>query len=113
MACCIVPGLVVRGKRWGWPLRCASHPQIISVTGIIATEDVVDGQVPSGGIAWDGDQSIWGVELQVNDGDWMAMTPRTPPLSELTWVQWRYDLPWSPGNHAFRVRARYHRRPAD
>ena len=30
---------------------------------------------------------------------------RTPPLSGLTWIQWRYDWPLVTGRHTFRVRA--------
>ncbi|GMQ77798.1 MAG: hypothetical protein BMS9Abin02_0287 [Anaerolineae bacterium] len=91
---------VVRG--WSQEAR----PQIVSVIdSIAADEPSANGQIPVGGIAWAGDRGIQKVELQIDDGDWMEATLRTPPLSQLTWVQWRYD--WSPlsGKHEFRVRA--------
>jgi hypothetical protein len=65
----------------------------------------MDGKIPIGGIAWAGDRGIQKVEVQVDDGDWVEATLRTPPLSSLTWVQWRYDWPLIPGEHTFTVRA--------
>jgi hypothetical protein len=91
---------VVRG--WSQEAR----PQIVSVIDSIASDEPsADGRIPVGGIAWAGDRRIEKVELQIDDGEWMEATLRTPPLSQLTWVQWRYD--WSPlsGKHEFRVRA--------
>jgi DMSO/TMAO reductase YedYZ molybdopterin-dependent catalytic subunit len=91
---------VVRG--WSQEAR----PQIVSVIDTIASDEPsADGQIPVGGIAWAGDREIQKVELQIDDGDWVEATLRTPTLSPLTWVQWRYD--WSPlsGKHEFRVRA--------
>ncbi len=91
---------VVRG--WSQEAR----PKIVSVIDTIAKDEPGDdGRVPVGGIAWAGDRSITKVELQIDDGNWLETTLRTPTLSPLTWVQWRYD--WSPlsGKHEFRVRA--------
>jgi DMSO/TMAO reductase YedYZ molybdopterin-dependent catalytic subunit len=87
----------------GWSPE--ARPQIVSVIDTVATEGVLDGQVPIGGVAWAGDRGIQKVELQIDDGEWAEATLRTPPLSGLTWVQWRYDWLSSPGNHTFRVRA--------
>ncbi|HBY97547.1 MAG TPA: hypothetical protein DEP84_26995, partial [Chloroflexi bacterium] len=42
---------------------------------------------------------------QVDGAAWNPTVLRTPPLSALTWVQWRYDWPMTPGRHTFRVRA--------
>lgn len=87
----------------GWSAE--ARPQIVSVIDTVATEQAVDGTVPVGGIAWAGDRGIRSVELQIDGGAWVATTLRTPPLSGLTWVQWRYDWPASPGRHQLRVRA--------
>jgi DMSO/TMAO reductase YedYZ molybdopterin-dependent catalytic subunit len=87
----------------GWSAE--ARPQIVSVIDTIAREEIVDGRVPIGGIAWAGERGIQKVEVQVDDGEWVAATLRTPPLGPLTWAQWRYDWPSSPGRHTFRVRA--------
>jgi DMSO/TMAO reductase YedYZ molybdopterin-dependent catalytic subunit len=87
----------------GWSKE--ARPQIVSVIDTIAQDSPVDGRIPTGGIAWAGDRSINKVEMQVDNGEWTEATLRTPPLSPLTWVQWRYDWPSSPGEHTFRVRA--------
>ncbi len=87
----------------GWSAE--ARPQIVSVIDTVAKEALADGKVPIGGIAWAGDRGIRKVEVQVDDGEWTAATLRTPPLSPLTWVQWRYDWPMVPGRHAFQVRA--------
>jgi len=39
----------------------------------------------------------------VDDGPWNEARLRAP-LSDLTWVVWRYDWPFRPGNHRFTVR---------
>jgi DMSO/TMAO reductase YedYZ molybdopterin-dependent catalytic subunit len=91
-----------------WPKRGWSQearPQVISIVDAVATDAIVDGRVPVGGIAWAGDRGISRVEVQVDDGEWSAAALRTPTLGPLTWVQWRYDWPAQPGRHTFRVRA--------
>ena len=65
----------------------------------------VDGAVALGGIAWAGARRISKVEVKVDEGAWTAARLRVPPLSELTWVQWRYDWPASAGIHTAYVRA--------
>jgi hypothetical protein len=87
----------------GWSAE--ARPQIVSVIDTVAVKQAVDGKVPVGGIAWAGDRGIQQVEVQVDEGDWVAAVLRTPPLSQLTWVQWRYDWPLVAGSHRFRVRA--------
>ena len=59
--------------------------------------------VPIGGIAHAGARGISKVEVRVDDGPWQAAAIRTP-LSQLTWVIWRYDWPFQPGKHTFTVR---------
>jgi hypothetical protein len=92
-----------------WVVRGWSHeakPQIVSVIDSVAKDDPdPDGHIPIGGIAWAGDRGIKKVELQVDDGNWVETVLRTPPLSPLTWIQWRFDWQPEPGKHTFTVRA--------
>lgn len=87
----------------GW--SATARPNIISIIDNVATDSVQDGRIPVGGIAWAGNRGIRQVEVQVDDGAWQAADLLTPPLSELTWVLWRYDWPRQAGRHTFRVRA--------
>jgi sulfite oxidase len=59
--------------------------------------------VPVGGMAFAGARGISKVEISVDDGDWTEATLRAP-LSETTWVIWRYDWPFEEGRHRFEVR---------
>lgn len=88
----------------GWSAE--ARPHIISIIDTVAVDAVTaDNAIPIGGIAWAGDRGIQRVELQVDDGEWQSALLRTPPLSGLIWVQWRYDWPMQSGRHTFRVRA--------
>ncbi len=87
----------------GW--SATAHPQIVSVIDTVAKDYIANGHVPIGGIAWAGDRGIKKVEVQVDGGAWVEAVLRTPPLSPLTWVQWRLDWPVVRGTHTFRVRA--------
>lgn len=87
----------------GW--NAEAHPQIVSVIDTVAQDQIENRHIPVGGIAWAGDRGIQKVEVQVDDGPWAEAILRTPPLSPLTWVEWRYDWPAVPGRHTFRVRA--------
>jgi DMSO/TMAO reductase YedYZ molybdopterin-dependent catalytic subunit len=60
-------------------------------------------QVPIGGIAYAGARGISKVEVQTDGGPWEQAELRMP-LSQLTWVIWRYDWPYQPGKHTFTVR---------
>jgi hypothetical protein len=59
--------------------------------------------VPIGGIAFSGDRGISKVEVRMDGGSWQEAQLRTP-LSETTWVIWRYDWPFNEGSHTFEVR---------
>jgi len=59
--------------------------------------------VPIGGIAHAGARGISKVEVRVDDGAWQEVSLRTP-MSQTTWVIWRYDWPFRPGKHTFTVR---------
>ncbi len=87
----------------GWSKE--ARPNIISIIDVVATDHIVDGKVPIGGIAYEGAVPIAAVQIQVDDGEWQEATVLRPPLSPLTWVQWRYDWRAQPGRHTFTVRA--------
>ena len=78
-----------------------------SVVDTVAVEEAFerDGQqhVPIGGIAFSGVRGVSKVEVRVDNGDWQEAQLRSP-LSEASWVIWRYDWRFEPGNHAFEVR---------
>lgn len=59
--------------------------------------------VPVGGIAFAGARGISNVEVRVDGGPWQEARLRSP-LSETTWVIWRYDWPFEAGDHTFEVR---------
>ena len=59
--------------------------------------------VPVGGIAFAGARGISRVEVSVDGGAWQEAQLRAP-LSETTWVIWRYDWPFQEGDHTFQVR---------
>lgn len=86
----------------GWSAE--ARPQTVSAIDAVARTPS-GGVIPVGGIAYAGARGISKVELQVDDGPWQEAVLRAPPLSPLTWVQWRYDWPYQAGRHAFRVRA--------
>lgn len=100
-------------ESWGegyWVRRGWSATALVNTTSVIdtvATDSLIqDGDrllVPVGGIAYSGAKQIARVEVQVNDGEWTEAQLRTP-LSETSWVIWRYDWPFSEGSHTFRVR---------
>jgi DMSO/TMAO reductase YedYZ molybdopterin-dependent catalytic subunit len=89
----------------GWDEK--AEVRTTSVIDTVATKSLIsrDGQtlVPIGGIAYSGAKGISKVEIQVDNGAWQAAALREP-LSELTWVIWRYDWPFSAGRHYFAVR---------
>ena len=86
-----------------------------SATAIPHTTSVIDTALPTGhgpsrrlsigGFAYAGARGVSKVEVQLDGGSWQPAQLRTPPLSQLTWVQWRLDAPFTPGTHTIRVRA--------
>jgi DMSO/TMAO reductase YedYZ molybdopterin-dependent catalytic subunit len=93
-----------------WVDRGWSQRAIVKTTSVI---DVIDAGaygpgtkvVPMGGIAYAGARGISAVEVQVDGGAWQKAELRDPPLSPLTWVQWRFGWNASIGRHTVRVRA--------
>lgn len=93
-----------------WVRRGWDKDAVMRATAVIDTvaanhiiEDGGRQLVPMGGIAHAGDRGISKVEVRIDDGDWMPAQLRRP-LSETTWVIWRYDWPFQAGQHTFTVR---------
>jgi DMSO/TMAO reductase YedYZ molybdopterin-dependent catalytic subunit len=101
--------VVAQPQRGYWVERGWSEQAIVKTTSVIDAVDTQDSRqaqvVPVGGIAYAGARGISKLEVQVDDGDWQAAELRDPPLSPLTWVQWRFLWHTSPGRHILRVRA--------
>jgi DMSO/TMAO reductase YedYZ molybdopterin-dependent catalytic subunit len=60
-------------------------------------------RIPIGGIAHAGARGIAKVEVRADDGPWEQAQLREP-LSDRTWVLWRYEWPFQAGDHTFTVR---------
>ncbi len=90
----------------GWD--AVAQMRTTAVIDTVAAQALVDAggqlRVPVGGIAHAGARGISKVEVQVDNGEWQAARLRAP-LSETTWVIWRYDWPFAEGQHTFAVRA--------
>ncbi len=90
-----------------WVDRGWSEEAYVRTTSVVdsaSTNTPGDDTVPIGGIAYAGAKGISKVEVQIDDGPWQQADLRIPPLSPLTWVQWRYDWPSEAGRHVARVR---------
>lgn len=78
-----------------------------SVIDTVAIDHVVEkeGQkyIPVGGIAFSGAHGISKVEIRVDNGSWEEAQIRSP-LSETTWVIWRFEWQFEIGDHIFEVR---------
>ena len=93
-----------------WVRRGWSETAIVEATSVIDTVAVEaayesEGQflIPVGGIAFAGAREISKVEVRVDGGPWEEAILKRP-LSETTWVFWRYDWPFEAGEHEFEVR---------
>lgn len=92
--------------RRGWDAEAIVRTT--SVIDTVAVDDVYEDEegvmrVPIGGIAWAGAKGISKVEVQIDEGEWLQAELRQP-LSDLTWVIWRLDWVFTPGEHTFTVR---------
>jgi DMSO/TMAO reductase YedYZ molybdopterin-dependent catalytic subunit len=100
--------VVAQGQTGYWVERGWSEQAIVKTTSVIDTIDSQDSSqtkvVPVGGIAYAGARGISKVEVQVDNGAWQAAELRDPPLSPLTWVQWRFLWSATPGQHTLSVR---------
>jgi DMSO/TMAO reductase YedYZ molybdopterin-dependent catalytic subunit len=90
-----------------WVERGWSAEAIARTTSVFdtAVNQPDQDRVVLGGIAWAGERGIRKVEVRVDGGEWAEATLIAPPLSPLTWVQWRYDWPSVSGSHTAEVRA--------
>ncbi len=90
-------------RRWDEVARV----QATSVIDTVAVESAYEAngqmRVPIGGIAYAGARGISKVEVQVDGEEWAEAMLRKP-LSDTTWVIWRYDWPLITGDHTFTVR---------
>ena len=93
-----------------WVRRGWSKEAIVNTTSVVdavSTDSILKDDagyvVPVGGIAYAGAKRISKVEVSVNGGDWEEAQLRAP-LSELTWVIWRYDWRFQEGEYRFEVR---------
>ena len=90
----------------GWDEK--AEVKTTSVIDTVAAKSLITrgGQtlVPIGGMAYSGAKGISKVEIQIDQGPWQAAELRRP-LSELTWVLWRFDWPFSVGTHTLTIRA--------
>ncbi len=97
------PGYWVE-RDWDKVARIRTTSVIDTVAVDAAIEDGEEKLIPIGGIAFAGVRGISKVEIQVDgEGPWHEAQLRKP-LSEATWVIWRYDWPFSEGGHKFEVR---------
>ncbi len=62
------------------------------------------GKVAVGGTAWAQTRGITKVEIQIDNGDWVAAELSTE-ASLVTWRQWSYQWDATPGPHYIKVRA--------
>ncbi len=103
---------VAEAERGYWVRRGWSAEALVQTTSVIDTvstnniysDDSGQMFVPVGGIAHAGDRGIARVEVRVDDREWQEAQLREP-LSDRTWVIWRYDWPFAEGEHTFAVRA--------
>jgi DMSO/TMAO reductase YedYZ molybdopterin-dependent catalytic subunit len=92
-----------------WVERGWDKEAIVKTTSVIDVVSAVttgpDGAdiVPVGGMAYSGARGISRVELRVDGGEWQPAEIREP-LSDTTWVLWRFDWPFASGKHTFEVR---------
>ncbi|MAT44998.1 MAG: molybdopterin-binding oxidoreductase [Anaerolineaceae bacterium] len=101
---------VIKGEGDGyWVDRGWSEEAFVRLTSVIDEISISEngnGMLLAGGIAYAGARGINKVEIKVDDGSWQEAELRVPPLSDLTWVQWRYETQdITPGEHVATVRA--------
>jgi DMSO/TMAO reductase YedYZ molybdopterin-dependent catalytic subunit len=89
----------------GWDAQAIVHTTSVIDAVDSAAASAGGGTIPIGGIAYAGARGISKVEVQVDDGPWAEAELRAPALSPLSWIQWRYDWPYTSGRHSVQVRA--------
>jgi DMSO/TMAO reductase YedYZ molybdopterin-dependent catalytic subunit len=89
------------GKGWAEqaPVRLASRIDVPR-----SGAEVTAGEVRVGGVAWQQQVGIRGVEISLDGGDFEPVLLGKAPTAD-TWVQWAGTITVSPGDHVLRVRA--------
>lgn len=120
----VVPGLYgyVSATKWVVELKVTTFaadqgfwtPRGWSALGPVKTSSRIDvpvsgarvsaATVAVAGVAWAQHVGIAGVEVRVDNGQWMPAKLATA-VSADTWVQWVYEWPAMSGNHTIQVRA--------
>jgi len=103
--------IVEEDERGYWVRRSWSADAIMQTTSVVdtvANNDMYRGEdgtvyVPVGGYAISSTRGISKVEVRIDDGEWTE-TQLRDPISDKTWVFWRYDYPFQEGEHTFEVR---------
>ena len=95
-------------RDWDEVARMHATAVIDTVAIDAVVEEGDEKLIPVGGIAHAGVRGISKVEVRIynedkNKGEWHEAELRTP-LSDATWVIWRYDWPFKEGKHTFEVR---------
>jgi len=84
-------------------MRATSVIDTVATNMMLGAAQAGDITIPIGGIAHAGARGIAKVEVQVDGGEWQQAELREP-MSELTWVLWRFEWPFVAGEHTFTVR---------
>ena len=84
--------------RRGWTAR-----EIHSVARIDTWQRTSTGALVAG-VAFGGARGVSRVEARVDGGPWSAAELNAPALSEMSWVQWRVELPLTTGAHIITAR---------
>lgn len=92
-------------RNWDEEARVKATSVIDTVAVDHIIEDLGRPRVPVGGIAFAGARGLSGVQVRVDGAEWQDAELRSP-LSETTWVIWRYEWPFEEGEHLFEVRCR-------
>ncbi|MCC7208079.1 MAG: molybdopterin-dependent oxidoreductase [Anaerolineae bacterium] len=89
----------------GWDQEARVRATSVIDTVAVDARFTRDGMayIPVGGIAWAGTRGISRVQVKSDEGEWVD-AQLGDPLSDKTWVLWRYDWPYQPGPHTFAVR---------
>jgi DMSO/TMAO reductase YedYZ molybdopterin-dependent catalytic subunit len=90
-------------RGWDEVARVKTRSVIDTVAVDAAYESGGQMLVPIGGIAFAGARGVSRVEVNDGGAEWVEAQLRSP-LSETTWVIWRYDWPFEEGKHIFKVR---------
>jgi DMSO/TMAO reductase YedYZ molybdopterin-dependent catalytic subunit len=89
------------------PLGWAKEAPILTQSRIDvprAGGSVLAGQRAIAGVAWAPDRGVSAVEVSIDGGAWQPAV-LSEPISDTTWVQWRFDWHAERGDHQIEVRA--------